>query len=77
MTNKERFDKIIMEVFETDAVDETMTRENTEKWNSLLHLTLVSSIEDEFDIMMDTEDILNLNSYAEGLEIVAKYCSEE
>ena len=71
---KERFDKIIMEVFEMDAVDEAMTRENTEKWDSLLHLTLVSSIEDEFDIMLDTEDILNLNSYAEGLEIVAKYC---
>ena len=71
---KERFDKIIMEVFEIDAVDEAMTRENTEKWDSLLHLTLVSSIEDEFDIMLVTEDILNLNSYAEGLEIVAKYC---
>lgn len=71
--NKERFDKIIMDVFEVDSVDESMTRENTEKWDSLLHLTLVTAIEDEFDIMLDTEDILNLNSYASGLEIIAKY----
>lgn len=74
---KERFNKIIMEVFEIDSVDEAMTRENTEKWDSLLHLTLVTAIEDEFDIMMDTEDILALNSYATGLEVVAKYCTEE
>lgn len=77
MNIKSRFDKIIMEVFESDVVNEAMTRENTENWNSLLHLTLVSSIEDEFDIMLDTEDILNLNSYAEGLAVVAKYCPEE
>ncbi len=74
---KERFNKIIMEVFETDSVNEAMTRENTEKWDSLLHLTLVTAIEDEFDIMMDTEDILALDSYAAGLEVVAKYCTEE
>jgi len=75
--NKERFDKIIMDVFEVESVDETMTRENTGKWDSLLHLTLVTAIEDEFDIMLDTEDILSLDSYASGLEIVAKYCAEE
>ena len=75
--NKERFDKIVMDVFEVDSVDESMSRENTEKWDSLLHLTLVTAIEDEFDIMLDTEDILNLNSYASGLEIIAKYCAEE
>lgn len=74
---KERFNKIIMEVFEIDSVDEAMTRENTEKWDSLLHLTLVTAIEDEFDIMLDTEDILSLDSYATGLEVVAKYCTEE
>lgn len=74
---KERFNKIIMEVFEIDSVDEAMTRENTEKWDSLLHLTLVTAIEDEFDVMLDTEDILALDSYATGLEVVAKYCTEE
>ena len=74
---KERFNQIVMEVFEIDAIDEAMTRENTEKWDSLLHLTLVTAVEDTFDIMLDTEDILNLNSYESGLEIIAKYCTKE
>ncbi|MCI8599778.1 MAG: acyl carrier protein [Lachnospiraceae bacterium] len=75
MDNKKRYNNIIMEVFEVDLVDESMTRENTEKWDSLVHLTFVTAIEDEFEIMLETEDILNLKSYSEGLNIINKYCS--
>jgi len=73
---QERFDNIIKQVFEVEAVDQNMTRENTPIWDSLVHLTFVTAIEDEFDIMLDSEDILNLNSYEEGLNIIAKYCEE-
>ncbi len=79
MDTKNRYDKIISEVFELDenAINEDMTRETTDKWDSLLHLTLVTAIEDEFDFMMDTEDILNFNSYRVGLEIISKYVSDK
>lgn len=72
---KDRYNKIIVEVFQLNDVaeiDKTMTRENTEKWDSLLHLTLISAIEDEFDLMLDTEDILALDSYQSGLDIISK-----
>lgn len=76
MNNKERYDRIINEIFELNGmpINESMTRGNTEKWNSLLHLTFVTAIEDEFEIMLDTQDILNLTSYSAGLEIIDKYC---
>lgn len=76
MNNKERYDRIVNEIFELNGmpINESMTRGNTEKWNSLLHLTFVSAIEDEFEIMLDTQDILNLTSYSAGLEIIDKYC---
>lgn len=76
MNNKERYDRIINEIFELNGmhINESMTRGNTEKWNSLLHLTFVTAIEDEFEIMLDTQDILNLISYSAGLEIIDKYC---
>ncbi len=79
MSNKERYDRIITDVFElgNTPIDEKMTRETTEKWDSLVHLTLISAIEDEFDIMMSTEDILSLNTYARGLEIINSFCAEE
>lgn len=79
MSVKERYDEVVRNVFElgTDAaIDENMTRENTENWTSLLHLTLVSELEDAFGLMLETQDILELQSYAAGLEIVRKYVSE-
>ena len=76
MNNKERYDRIVNEIFELNGmpINESMTRGNTEKWNSLLHMTFVTAIEDEFEIMLDTQDILNLTSYSAGLEIIDKYC---
>ena len=76
MNNKERYDRIVNEIFELNGmpINESMTRGNTEKWNSLLHLTFVTAIEDEFEIMLDTKDILNLTSYSAVLEIIDKYC---
>lgn len=76
MNNKERFDKIVKEVFQLEHIDENMTRENTENWDSMMHLMFVSAIEDEFDVMLDSEDILNLNTYQDGLKIVEKYSLE-
>lgn len=79
MNNKGRYDRIINEIFEFNGmpINESMTRENTEKWDSLLHLTFITAIEDEFDIMLNTQDILHLTSYNAGLEIIDKYCSEK
>lgn len=42
-------------------------------WDSAASMTLVSAVEDSFDIMMDIEDILLFTSYEAGLEIVRKY----
>ena len=42
-------------------------------WDSLGHITLVSALEGEFDIMFDTDDILAMTSYDKAVEIVGKY----
>ena len=43
------------------------------EWDSVGHMELVAAIEDAFDIMMDTDDIIDLSSYEKGIEIVRKY----
>ena len=40
---------------------------------SLSILSLVAAIEDTFDIMFDTDDIIGFSSYDKGLEILKKY----
>ena len=39
--------------------------------DSFAIITLVSELEDAFDIMMDTDDIIDLSSYEKGKEILA------
>ena len=34
--------------------------------------SLVAALEDAFDIMMDTDDIIDFNSYEKGMEILEK-----
>jgi len=42
-------------------------------WDSLGHMSLIANLEDAFDIMMDTDDIIDFSSYEKGKEILAKY----
>ena len=43
------------------------------EWDSVGHMSLVAEIEDAFDIMMDTDDIIDFSSYNKGIEILKKY----
>ncbi len=42
-------------------------------WDSIGHMSLVAALEEAFDIMMDTDDIIDLSSYEKGKEILKKY----
>lgn len=43
------------------------------EWTSIGHMTLVASLETEFDTMLDTNDILAMSSFDKAVEIMSKY----
>lgn len=43
------------------------------EWDSVGHMSLIAALEDSFDIMMDTDDIIDFSSYEKGKEILKKY----
>jgi len=43
------------------------------EWDSISHMALIAAIEDHFDIMLDTEDVIDMSSFGKAKEIVAKY----
>jgi acyl carrier protein len=55
-----------------EPVDDLQYQDN-EKWDSLAHMALVASIEDEFDVMIDTDDVINLSSFKEAVRILGEY----
>jgi hypothetical protein len=36
-------------------------------------MSLITLLEDDFEIMLDTDDIIDFDSYAKGTEILKKY----
>ena len=43
------------------------------KWDSVGHMTLISTLEDGFNISIQAEDIIEFNSFKKGLKILEKY----
>ena len=75
MTNLEKLNNIFCEIFSVDNVvlNAEFDRNSVENWDSVRQLSLISSVEDEFDIMLDAEDILEFTSYNNAMQIMAKY----
>ena len=76
MTRQEIFEKL-NEVF-SDVFDEdiTVTAETTsadiEDWDSLTHITLISEVEDAFDIKFSMKDVLGMQNVGEMVDIIEK-----
>ena len=75
MTNLEQYNKIFMDVL---GVDETVLNENftfkdVPQWDSVAHLSLISELEEAFDVMLEPDDILHYGSYENGKKILEKY----
>ena len=74
MSNLELYNKAFVEglgVEETELAG--LEYQAIPSWDSVGHMNLVAALEDAFDIMMDTDDIIDFSSYEKGKEIMAKY----
>lgn len=53
-------------------VDVTALRyRDIDAWDSVGHMTLVAAIEDEFDIELDTDQVIDLSSFEVAVAIVS------
>lgn len=75
MSNKEKYMNAFVESLEVPADQvEGLEYQGIQAWDSVGHMGLVAAIEGAFDIMMDTDDIIDFSSFEKGMEILsAKY----
>lgn len=74
MTNKEKYTNAFVEALEIEASQvEGLEYQSIPEWDSVGHMSLVAAVEDAFDIMMDTDDIIDFSSYEKGIELLKKY----
>lgn len=75
MSNLEKYQQLFMEIFqvEQEKLNENFTYTNMEEWDSITHMSLIASLEDEFAIMLDTSEILHYGSYENGISILKNH----
>lgn len=70
MTREEVFEKlteVFCDVFDDETIELTdaTTAEDIEEWDSLMHITLISEIEDAFDVNFSMKEVTGLHNVGE------------
>lgn len=54
-------------------IDDQLTYAQHKKWDSTGHMLLIAELESVFDIMLDTDDIIDMSSFKKAQDILKKY----
>lgn len=75
MTNEQKLRRIFAQSLgiNVEQVTDDLTYNTIPEWDSIAHMALISEIDDQFDTMLDTDDVLDMNSFAKAKEILIKY----
>ena len=73
--NSDKYQQIFVSIFSVPISELTgeFTYNSIPAWDSVGHMALIAALEREFDIMMETDDIIDLSSFNKGKEILVKY----
>ena len=75
MSNMEKYNQAFIEIFEIEASDltDTLEYQSIKAWDSVGHMALMATLEDEFDVMLEMDDIVDFGSYKTGIKTLEKY----
>lgn len=75
MTQNEKYIKSFIDALgvEKKIVNENLKYNEIPEWDSIGHMTLISNLEEVFDISFETDDIVDFSSFNKGKEILKRY----
>lgn len=75
MENKQKLKNIFKESLSIsdEKINDNLKYNEIEEWDSIGHMTLMSAIEEEFKITLETDDIIDFSSFKKGIEILKRY----
>ena len=70
----ERLNIVFQDIFDDDGiiVSEATTADDIEEWDSLMHVTLISAVEDEFAIKFQMKEIVSMKNVGEMADIIER-----
>lgn len=74
MSNLEKYNEAFKNTLNlTDDKLAGLEYQGVKEWDSIGHMSLMSELEDTFEIELETDDIIDFSSYDKGKEILKKY----
>ena len=75
MKSKSKYIEIFIKSLSIDKknFNEKLKYNDIPEWDSIGHMTLMSELEDGFNISIDTDDIIDFSSFKKGIQILKKY----
>lgn len=68
----EKLNNVFRDVFDDESisVNESTTAKDIKGWDSLMHITLISSVEDKFNIKFEMKEILKMNNVGDMIKFI-------
>lgn len=75
MSNLDKFKDAFARGLNIDVslVSDSLKYQSIKEWDSVSHMILISEIEETFNISIDTDDVIDMSSFAKARKIVSKY----
>lgn len=75
MENLEKYNNAFVQVFgaKIEDLNDNYSKDTVAEWDSVHQLSLIAQFEENFDIMFDPEDIMDMTSYTKGKDLLKKY----
>ena len=75
MKNKNKYIEIFSKSLsiEKKKFNEKIKYNDIPEWDSIGHMSLMSDLEEGFNISIDTDDIIDFSSFKKGIQILKKY----
>lgn len=72
-----KLNSVFRDVFDDDTISvcEKTTANDIEGWDSLMHISLISAIEDEFDFRFKMKDVVGMHDVGEMVDIIDREIS--
>ncbi len=70
-----KLEEIFKDVFDTDDIklEDSTTAADVDGWDSLMHITLIGVIEDEFGIKFPMKDIVGMKNVGQLIDKIAEF----
>lgn len=57
---------------ESNLINDNLTYQSIPEWDSISHMILISQLEEDFNVSIETDDVIDLSSVKKAREILIK-----